>query len=74
MFLFSLSIALIYVSISIYFFVNIIRIFCLKVIVQLTNVKIVRPDVVIHIRTRDLEVMCKFNFKWITTSSKKSIY
>ena len=37
--------------------------FRLEVLVQLTNVKIVRSDVVTRVRTRDLTVVCKFYFE-----------
>jgi len=42
----------------------------LEVLAQLTNVEIARPDVVTRVRTRNLTVVCRFNFQWITTSSK----
>jgi len=34
----------------------------LEVIAQLANAKIERPDAVIRVRTRDLTVVCEFNF------------
>jgi hypothetical protein len=34
----------------------------LAVLAQLANAEIARPDVMIRVRTRDLTVMCEFNF------------
>jgi len=34
----------------------------LEVLTQLANVEIARPNVVIRVRTRDLTVVCEFNF------------
>jgi len=35
---------------------------CLEVLAQLENTELVRPDVVIRVRTLDLIVACEFNF------------
>ena len=40
----------------------IIIIMDLEVIVQLTNAEIARSDVMTRVRTRDLIVVCEFNF------------
>ena len=38
------------------------QLMCLEVLTQLTNAEIARQDVVTQVRTRDLTVVCEFNF------------